>query len=164
MSIESQLQEIYQEIAETVNNMIPEEWEKFYFYAQISETGGGTYFFYNCPQEQEYYHYSLDIPDRFPISLTEFNKEKEKLFDLSAELRNIFKEHNQELWYSFTMGLDREGKLSISFDYTDWFNTDYDFNEQLTLWEFKYLNNIPEDEESKELIKRYLDEYPHNPI
>lgn len=33
------------EIAETVNEIIPEDWNKFYFYAQISENGGGTYFF-----------------------------------------------------------------------------------------------------------------------
>lgn len=39
------MNKLYREIAETVNEMIPEEWEKFYFYAQISETGGGTYFF-----------------------------------------------------------------------------------------------------------------------
>lgn len=37
MQMESQLQELYQEIAETVNNMIPEEWGEFYFYAQIDE-------------------------------------------------------------------------------------------------------------------------------
>lgn len=38
------MNQIYNRIAETVNEMIPEEWEKFYYYAQISETGG-VYFF-----------------------------------------------------------------------------------------------------------------------
>jgi hypothetical protein len=47
MQMESQLQELYQEIAETVNNMIPEEWGKFYFYAQIDESGGEFTFFIN---------------------------------------------------------------------------------------------------------------------
>ncbi|MDF9518698.1 immunity protein YezG family protein, partial [Bacillus cereus] len=45
--MEIKLNRLYREIAETVHAMIPEEWEKFYFYAQISETGGGTYFYYN---------------------------------------------------------------------------------------------------------------------
>lgn len=45
MSMEKEMNQIYNQIAETVNEMIPEEWEKFYYYAQISETGGGTYFF-----------------------------------------------------------------------------------------------------------------------
>ena len=38
--MEIKLNRLYREIAETVYAMIPEEWEKFYFYAQISEAGG----------------------------------------------------------------------------------------------------------------------------
>lgn len=29
------MKQLHKEIAETVNKMIPEEWGKFYFYAQI---------------------------------------------------------------------------------------------------------------------------------
>lgn len=42
--MEDEVNQLHKEIAEIVNEMIPEKWEKFYFYAQISETGGGTYF------------------------------------------------------------------------------------------------------------------------
>jgi hypothetical protein len=42
-------------------------------------------------------------------------------------VREVFEEHNQDLWYSFTMSLDREGEFSVSFDYTNWFQTDYGF-------------------------------------
>lgn len=52
--------------------MIPEEWERFYFYAQVSEDGGGTYFFYNQPSNKKTYHYSLDITERFVVSELEF--------------------------------------------------------------------------------------------
>lgn len=52
---------IYHEIAEIVNEMIPEKWESFHCYAQVSETGGGTYFFYNTPDKKEEFIYSLDI-------------------------------------------------------------------------------------------------------
>jgi hypothetical protein len=47
--------------------------------------------------------------------------------DLSSKVREVFEEHNQDLWYSFTMSLDREGEFSVSFDYTNWFQTDYGF-------------------------------------
>lgn len=47
--METELNNLYKEIAETINEMIPEQWEKFWFYAQVSETGGGTYFYYNTP-------------------------------------------------------------------------------------------------------------------
>ena len=164
MQLESQLQELYQEIAETVNNMIPEDWEKFYFYAQVSEDGGGTYFFYNQPSNKKTYHYSLDITERFVVSELEFYEQEDKLLDLSSKVREAFEEHNQDLWYSFTMSLDREGEFSVSFDYTNWFQTDYGFLVQLKLWKYKYLNEVPIDEKTKDLIEHYLKEYPHNPI
>ncbi|GAB1807355.1 antitoxin YezG family protein [Priestia megaterium] len=163
MQMESQLQELYQEIAETVNNMIPEEWERFYFYAQIDESGGRVYFFYKSIRDHSY-TYSLDIPKQFNISELEFNNEEDKLFDLSEQLREVFKENNQELWYSFTLMLDQTGKFSISFDYTDWLNTDYGFVAQKKIWKYKYLNEVPIDEKTKNLIEQYLKEYPHNPI
>ena len=44
IQLEIKLNRLYREIAETVHAMIPEEWEKFYFYAQISEAGGNLLF------------------------------------------------------------------------------------------------------------------------
>lgn len=35
--MEKEMNKLYREIAETVNEMIPEEWKRFYFYAQISD-------------------------------------------------------------------------------------------------------------------------------
>ncbi|MED4390545.1 antitoxin YezG family protein [Priestia aryabhattai] len=161
--MESQLQELYQEIAETVNNMIPEEWGEFYFYAQIDESGGRVYFFYKSIRDNSY-TYSLDIPKQFNISELEFNNEEDKLFELSEQLREIFKENNQELWYSFTLMLEQTGKFSVSFDYTDWLNTDYGFVSQKKIWKYKYLDEAPADEKTKSLIDQYLKEYPNNPI
>ncbi|WP_414811622.1 immunity protein YezG family protein, partial [Rossellomorea marisflavi] len=48
--------------------------------------------------------------------------------------------------------------------YTNWFDTNYTFVDQLVILEYKYLGNEPDDVESKELIERYLNEYPDNPI
>lgn len=38
--MEKRLNDFYRKIAETVNAMIPESWEEFYFYARVSEDGG----------------------------------------------------------------------------------------------------------------------------
>ena len=58
--------------------MIPEDWDEFYFYAQISETGGGTYFFYNT-FEDEQYKYSLEIPFKYQVDEDEFERKEDKL-------------------------------------------------------------------------------------
>ncbi|MFQ6583414.1 immunity protein YezG family protein [Priestia megaterium] len=54
------------------------------------------------------------------MKFTKENNEEDKLFDLSEKIREIFKENNQELWYSFSLMLDQTGKFSVLFDYTDY--------------------------------------------
>ncbi|MEG7377819.1 antitoxin YezG family protein [Bacillus subtilis] len=162
--METILNNLYKEIAETVNEMIPEQWEKFWFYAQVSETGGGTYFYYNTPDEPKSYKYSLEVPFIFTIDEDDFTEKKRKLFDLSEKLRDVFKENDQELWYSFTLSLERTGKLNISFDYTDWFSTDYSFSDQQIIWKHKYLGEEPSDTSLKGIIEKYKADYPENPI
>lgn len=129
-----------------------------------SETGGGTYFFYNSQNEPNYFKYSLEIPFEFDIDENEFDQYEMELFKLSGKMRDVFKDHDQELFYSFTLSLERSGKLTVNFDYTDWFKTDYSFSDQLIIWKFKYLREEPKDSSLQKLIKKYLDEYPENPI
>ncbi|MBE5099391.1 immunity protein YezG family protein [Priestia aryabhattai] len=162
--MEKEINQIYREISETVNEMIPTQWTKFYFYAQISETGGGTYFFYNTLDNESNYKYSLEIPYEYDID-KEFYKVKDRtLLELSNRLRNVFKDNQQELWYSFTLSVDSDGKLKVHHNYTNWFDKDYSFDDQLVIWEYKYLEAEPDDSESKALINKYLNEYPNNPI
>ena len=161
--MEEQLEALYREIAEKVNEMIPEAWSKFYYYAQISDTGGGVYFFYVSEQHKEFV-YSLNIPKLFELDENKFEEDEDELFLLSEKIRDVFKENQQELWYSFTISLDDKGKFEMSYDYTDWFKTDYSFGDQLAIWEYKYLNNKPTVKRLQEAIERYLVEYPNNPI
>ncbi|AXS62955.1 MULTISPECIES: immunity protein YezG family protein [Bacillus] len=162
--MENELNALYRSIAETVNEMIPEPWEKFLFYAQVSETGGGTYFFYNSQNEPIHFKYSLEIPFEFDIDENEFDQNEMELFKLSEKMRDVFKDHDQEFFYSFTLSLERSGKLTVNFDYTDWFKTDYSFSDQLIIWKFKYLGEEPMDPSLQKLIKKYSEEYPENPI
>ncbi|QDZ82803.1 immunity protein YezG family protein [Priestia megaterium] len=163
--METEINQFYREISETVNEMIPTKWTKIYFYAQISETGGGTYFFYNTLENEKNYKYSLEIPCEYDDIDKEFYKVKDQaLFELSNRLRNVFKDNQQELWYSFTLSVNSDGKLKVHYDYTNWFDTDYSFDDQLVIWEYKYLGTEPDDSESKTLINKYLNEYPNNPI
>ncbi|MFE6799380.1 antitoxin YezG family protein [Paenibacillus chitinolyticus] len=162
--MEKILNDLYRQIVETVNEMIPESWEKFYFYAQISDDGGGTYFFYQPETNPERYEYSLGIPFKYQVNEREFKLDKRKLLSLGEKVREIFKDEGQELWYSFTLSLERTGEFKIHFDYTKWFATNYSFSDQLIIWKYKYLNEIPQDTALQNLIARYSEEFPDNPI
>lgn len=87
-----------------------------------------------------------------------------KLFDLCKKLRLFFKDNGQELWYSFTMSLENTGKFKMHYDYTNWFETDYSFSDQMIIWKYKYLNEKPQDKKLQKIIDRYLVEYPDKPI
>ncbi|MGG0251712.1 immunity protein YezG family protein [Peribacillus frigoritolerans] len=43
---ESKLNEYYLKIAQTVNEMIPEEWSKVILYGEVNEGTGTAFFFY----------------------------------------------------------------------------------------------------------------------
>ncbi|MCY8377365.1 immunity protein YezG family protein [Bacillus inaquosorum] len=58
------------------------------------------------------------MPFVFTLDEDDFTEKKRKLFDLSEKLREVFKESDQELCYSFTLSLERTGKLNVSFYYT----------------------------------------------
>lgn len=161
--MEKEMNRLYREIAETVNEMIPEDWNKFYFYSQISENGGGTYFFYNTLENKQY-KYSLEIPFKYQIDEDEFERKEDVLYKLSKELREVFKDNEQELWYSFTMSLESSGKFNLHYDYTNWFDTEYSFSDQMIIWKNKYLGEVPNDENYKALIEKYYIEFPNNPI
>ncbi|PGB95511.1 antitoxin YezG family protein [Bacillus toyonensis] len=161
--MEKEMNRLYREIAETVNEMIPEDWNKFYFYAQISENGGGTYFFYNTLENKQY-KYSVEIPFKYQIDEDEFERKEDILYKLSKELRNVFKDNQQELWYSFTIYLESSGKFKLHYNYTNWFDTEYSFSDQMIIWKNKYLGEVPNDVEYKALIDKYHSEFPNNPI
>ncbi|MEZ2718194.1 antitoxin YezG family protein [Niallia circulans] len=161
--MEKEMNRLYREIAETVNEMIPEDWNKFYFYAQISENGGGTYFFYNTLENKQY-KYSVEIPFKYQIDEGEFERKEDVLYKLSKELRKVFKDNEQEHWYSFTMSLESSGKFKLHYDYTNWFDTEYSFSDQMIIWKNKYLGEVPNDENYKKLIDKYYSEFPNNPI
>jgi hypothetical protein len=55
----------------------------------------------------------LKIPFEYDVDKQEFKKCKRKLFELSNQLRNIFANNHQELWYSFTMSLDSNGEFKL---------------------------------------------------
>ncbi|MCA0174646.1 immunity protein YezG family protein [Bacillus sp. RAR_GA_16] len=159
--MEDEMNSLYRKLAETVNDMIPEEWMECYLYAQISETGGGTYFFYNTNEQD--YKYSLEIPFN-EIDEDEFEAMEDLLYKFSKELREVFSENGQEPWYSFTMSLKRKGPFHIHFDYTDWFNTEYSFSDQMMIWKNKYLGEQSVDDSAKKIIKKYHIDFPQDPI
>ena len=81
---ELELNKIYQNIAQKINDTIPVEWDIFCFNAEIHNQEGGVLFFFNTPDRLDEYIYSHDIPDVFNVSEKEYDKKYDELFHLSV--------------------------------------------------------------------------------
>jgi uncharacterized protein (TIGR01741 family) len=151
--MEAQLGKIYQQIGETIVEMIPEEWEKVYLYAEVSEGFSYVYFYY-YPVNHSSPVYFLDIPEKFHISDTEFDEIKHQLFEEFVKLWDTFKKHDQEPWTNLTLYLDSSGKIKIHFDYEDL--SDANPLHRRIIWKYRYLGMIPEEQEDREFLEEYL--------
>ncbi|HCY0372526.1 TPA: TIGR01741 family protein, partial [Staphylococcus aureus] len=58
MNFEEKLSEMYNKIANEINEMIPVEWEKVYVIAYVDDGGGQVIFYYTKPRNDELYYYS----------------------------------------------------------------------------------------------------------
>ncbi|OMH95361.1 TIGR01741 family protein, partial [Staphylococcus argenteus] len=121
MTFEEKLRQMYNEIANEINGMIPVEWEKVYAMAYIDDEGGEVFFNYTKPGSDDLNYYT-DIPKEYNISVKVFDDLWMDLYDLFEELRDLFKEEDLEPWTSCEFDFTREGELKVSFDYIDWIN------------------------------------------
>ncbi|NFW77007.1 TIGR01741 family protein, partial [Staphylococcus aureus] len=56
MNFEEKLSEMYNKIANEINEMIPVEWEKVYVIAYVDDGGGQVIFYYTKPRNDELYY------------------------------------------------------------------------------------------------------------
>mgnify|MGYP003733658919 CR=1 FL=1 len=117
-NMEEKLNEIYGKIAEALNDVIPEKWDKVYMYAELVEDVSEVFFYY-YPTRSNKFVYCLDIPELFEINENEYDNLMDKLTDELYTLWYEFKNNGQEQWTNLTFILESNGKFKIDYDYTD---------------------------------------------
>ena len=152
MGFEENLNKMYQEIANKINEMIPVEWERVYTMAYIDEGGGEVFFNYITPGSDDL-HYYTDIPKDYNVSERIFDELSDELYENFDRLRELFIENNQEPWTSCEFDFNNEGKLNVSFDYIDWKNSGFGQISRDYYYEYKKFGIIPELDYAKKEIK-----------
>ncbi|MDQ0221349.1 DUF600 family protein [Peribacillus cavernae] len=112
------MEQIYQQIADILVNIIPEEWKKVYLYAEIRECYKKVFFYY-YPDSREESVYSLDITDEFIVDENKFDELENKLYRCFSDLLEEFNTQEQKLWTNLTFILDNTGKMKINYGYED---------------------------------------------
>ena len=152
MAFEENLNKMYQEIANHINEMIPTEWEQIYTMAYIDEEGGEVFFNYT-KLDSDNLHYYTDIPKDYNVSEKIFSKLSFTLYKLFKSLRELFIENNQEPWTSCEFDFNNEGKLNVTFDYIDWKNSEFGPLARENYYEYRKFGIIPEFEDEREEIQ-----------
>ncbi|WP_221567099.1 immunity protein YezG family protein [Alkalihalobacillus sp. TS-13] len=133
----NKMESLYQVAATTLNEMIPEEWDKILLYSEVRE-GFSQVFFYYYPINEDSPVYSLDILDNFNIDPQYFKQLKQELYGAFEELWNEFKIQNQEQWTNLTFLLENTGQMKIEYGYED--VADLNHVEKQEQWEKRYIN------------------------
>ena len=152
MEFEEKLNEMYQEIANKINEMIPVEWDKVYTKAYIDDQGGEVFFNF-IQSDSNDIHYYTSIPDDYNVSERIFDELSDELYENFDRLRELFIENNQEPWTSCEFDFTNEGKLNVAFDYIDWKNSDFGQISREYYYEYKKFGIIPELDYAKKEIK-----------
>ncbi|MCD7911093.1 DUF600 family protein [Bacillus velezensis] len=151
---ENKLNQLYQNIASTVIETIPEEWSKVLIYGEIIEDVQKGFFYY-YPEGKDNPIYGHNIPDLFEIDHGSYRNQWGQLLDDLEELWHEFKNNDQEPWTSLTMVIKSDGEFNIDFSYEDLTNAND--HKRKIVWKHKYLGLWPENQDDKEFLEHHIE-------
>ncbi|WP_111292591.1 antitoxin YezG family protein [Bacillus safensis] len=146
--------EVYQEILNTINEIIPVEWKNVLLYAEILNDSREVYFFFNTNKQQEYI-YSHDIPDIFEVDENIYDDLLINLQDSFKKMRDEFKINDQKTWTNLTLRLKNRNQFAIVFNYDDISNSHYNTYQRMAIWEYENLGILPKNEEDRKIVLEF---------
>ncbi|MGG0000578.1 immunity protein YezG family protein [Bacillus velezensis] len=147
--------ELFQKIAEHLNEMIPFQWEKIVLYAEILDDSADIYFYFTTPNNSDYL-FSHYIPEHFDVSEEIYDQLLIELQELFEELKEEFKLGNQDIWTNLTLKLENTGKFSIDYNDDDVLLSELDDLQRRDVWKYQNLGILPKDEDDRKFIEEYL--------
>lgn len=159
----NKLRAIYSKIQKQLFYMIPEKWEKICLYASIMEqvnnlqTGEMFFYYYPTGLLKKNPINVYEIPNKFNIDEKEYMKLVDKLYDIISELREAFKESEEEkMWTNLTITIQNL-KFNVEYSYEDLIGSKYTSYDRHIIWKCKYLD-FPLERLSKK-DRKMLEEY-----
>ncbi|MDR0125747.1 immunity protein YezG family protein [Bacillus zhangzhouensis] len=150
-----ELESNYKKIAESINEMIPCDWEKVWMYAEILDDSAGITFYFTEPNNEECV-YGDDIPERYKVSNSIYNHLLVELCEAFEELKNEYIKNDLGAWTTATLQLEKSGKFSIEYGYEDVYSLGIDNIQRVEVWEYETFGFLPDDEDDKEAVLNYL--------
>lgn len=149
------INELYQKIADTVTDMIPDEWTNLYFYGEVLNDST-TAFFYYRQKKTGALLYCHDIPEVYKVSKDTYDKMlTDDLFGTLRELRDEYINNGKAVWTNFTLTMDEDGNFNMKYNYDDVLNTDLLISDRYAFWQYEVLGRIPVEDKVREKLKAF---------
>jgi len=133
---DEKLNVFYQQITDTVIEMIPVKWTLVKLYAVMWDDFS-TIYFYCFPDNGAEPVLSLSISRLFEVDRDEYTRLKRRLRKQIEQLQDVFMANGQELWTNFTFILHSDGEFTIDYSYEDL--SDLDPVEKRERWEARHI-------------------------
>ena len=145
----------YKKIAESINELIPCDWDKVWMYAEILDDSAEIVFYFNEQNEKEYVN-GHQIPHKYNVSKSTYIHLLYELSEIFEELKKTYIQNDLGAWTTATLQLDKTGKFSIDYGYEDILSIGLYGIQRRAVWEYKTFGFLPEDEKDKEAVLNYL--------
>ncbi|WP_144678749.1 immunity protein YezG family protein [Bacillus altitudinis] len=149
------IEHYYKKIAESINELIPYDWDKVWMYAEILDDSAGITFCFNETNSEEYV-YGHEIPLKYNVSKSTYIHLLYELSKTFEELKKAYIQNDLGAWTTATLQLDKTGKFSIDYGYEDILSIGLYGIQRRAVWEYKTFGFLPEDEKDKEAVLNYL--------
>lgn len=150
------MNQLYQELAVKLNEMIPDQWTTIYLYGEVLSDSRTAYFYYNRASDGKLI-YSHDIPSVYKVDKRKYLQLLRELFLKVNELQDEYKANNENVWKNLTFVLNSNGQFNMRFGYDDFRQSEYDLSDQHMIWMYEVLGIEPEDERDIQKLKAYKD-------
>ncbi|MGM0968830.1 MAG: immunity protein YezG family protein [Bacillota bacterium] len=151
----------YKKIAESINELIPCDWDKVWMYAEILDDSAEIVFYFNEQNEKEYVN-GHQIPHKYNVSKSTYIHLLYELSEIFEELKKTYIQNDLGAWTTATLQLDVSGKFTIDFGYEDVYSLGIDNVQRIAVWEYEKFGFLPDDEEDKEAVLNYLKNKDNN--
>lgn len=143
----SNLNNLYKQIANKVNKMIPVSWEKVYLYGEVTNKSTKIFFFFRPNEDINSYIYFSEIPKVYKIGGGMFTDHILELHSLFTKLYWEYKRGTIDMWTNITIEFSTKNDFKVDLDYTNL--KDCNEIERKAIWKYKYLGIKPEDKDTR---------------
>ncbi len=154
---------IYNDIYNTLINLIPEKWEKICLYATVIGGLKGEMYFYYFPKKliKTKPVNCYEIANRFGLDENTYNEEISKLYTKVRNLKQLIRQN----WTNVTISVDKKF-FNAEYRFDNLINSRYSDEERHLIWCYRYLNTPIESLSKKDqnLILSYKENSNIKPI